>query len=231
MSQCQKFLKLHANQMLVTVDGFKSPMDIRILQAYLGDDDLKIKHSEYVHSREFLFMPVHKSPLLVALMQKPWHYRYTDSFSSISLLWSMISSITTLLKIPRDDLVAKLDEMDEKMFERLKVIKNGEEDFKSVMGDFTIEKIQTYERFLWKILNLKMPVEFILTPHMFPKIENLMQDDQKVYFQRMAHCFETKEVLRNVRLEKASPEGEYVFKKYFPNKGQNLQEYFNFLNE
>jgi hypothetical protein len=205
---------------------FKNLIDVRMIQAYMADDDLKIKHSEYVHSREFLFMPVHKSPLLIALMPRPWHYRYTDSFASISLLWTFITVITTLLKLPRDKVIEELDILDKNTLENL-----NEKTFRETMMNYTIQKIQIYERFLWKLLNLNFPVELILTPHMFPNFEQLTKEDQDSYLVKMAHYFETKELLRNIRMEKGSPEGQYKHKIYFPNKGQNLFEYYKFLTD
>ena len=228
MSQCQEFLTIHANLVLATPRvPFKSPLNLQALQAYMADDDLKIKHSEYMHSREFLYMPVHKSPLLIALIPRPWHYRYTDTFASISTLWSIISCFTTLLNLPRDELIQELDDLDDKMFEDIKNM--SQEQFINYMAKFTIDKIQMYERFIWKTFKLKVPMEYILTPHMYPTIKMLCDEDKLKYNERMAHCFETKEILRNVKMEKASPEGEYVAKSFFPSKGRDLFEYYNFL--
>jgi hypothetical protein len=230
MSRCQDFLAIHANLMLATPRvAFKSPLSLQVLQAYMADEDLRIKHSEYMHSREFLFIPVHKSPLLIALIPRSWHYRYTDSFESLSMLWSIISSYSTLLNISRDELIKQSDEMDEKMFEAMNDPTMDEKKFCSIMSDITIQRIQIHERFLWDMLKLKFPVEQILTPSLFPTIQMLQKDDQDKYYDRMAHYFETKEALRNVREEKATPEGEFKSKNYFPNKGRNNLEYYKFL--
>lgn len=230
MSRCQEFLTIHANLMLATPRvAFKSPIALQVLQAYMADDDLRVKHSEYVHSREFLFIPVHKSPLLIALIPRNWHYRYTDSFESLSMLWSIISSYSTLLNVPRDELIKQSDEMDEKMFEAMNDPTMDEKKFYNIMTDVTIRRIQMHERFLWDMLKLKFPVEYILTPPLFPTIEMLQKDDQAKYFERMAHYFETKEALRNAREERATPEGEFVAKIYFPSKGRNYLEYYKFL--
>jgi len=117
--------------------------------------------------------------------------------------------------------------MDKKMFEDIKNMSQTQ--FTNYMNKFTIDKIQLYEKFIWKTFKLKVPVEYILTPHMYPTIAMLCDEDKLKYNERMAHCFETKEVLRNVKMEKASPEGEYVAKSFFPSKGWSLLEYYQFL--
>lgn len=229
MSQCSEFLTLHANGLLVTPKkAFKSPLKIEILQMYAADKDLAAMHAIYIHSREFLYIPVHKSPLLVALIPRPWHYRYTTSYNSLSMLWSIIETYTTLLGIKRDKLIIESDELDDKMFKTLEADLN-EEQFLEVMRKLTIEKIQLHERFIHGMFDYKFPVEYILTPFVFPKIEMLQEEDRKEYDKRMGNYFEEKNKIMNSKLEKATPEGEYIPKNFFPNKGWSNLEYYKFL--
>ncbi len=245
MSKCQDFLTVHANNLLVTrKTAFKSPVQPSILIAYMSDQELKASLSDMVHSRDILYMPVHVSPLFVYLNEKPWHYRYTTSFKMLSELYTIIRAYSN----PKDyyymanekrineaiiKMMNDMTESEDFMYEHVKG-NLGSPEFISFMQHSTITRIQLVERCLHSMFDLPFPVEFILTPAMFPPIDALQKEDQSLYYERMEHWYNMKQSVANERIKKESGTEEYVDKKYFPSLGSKnyealLHEYYVYL--
>ena len=182
-------------------------------------------------------MPIHYSPMLCFLTHvPPWTYRYTDSLKMMTMLFSIIQCYSvvdyprknpSLIKEARATLMEKCEKLNDAILESLKG--KSEEDFYRLMEGYTIDRIQLHEACIWKMFGFAFPVELVLTPNLAPEIGVL--EEPRKFFAALEHYFQTKDMLINVRSEKASPEGEYVQKRFFTNHsslGDNpYKGYFN----
>lgn len=219
-------LTLHANELLVApkFNNFKTPISPFVLNGFQSDQNLRITLSDYVHSANILVMPIHCSPLLVYLMPKKWTYRYTDSFKTLSMLWSIIQCYCCTdyigknveqTKAAKDELISKCSDLNDALIAAVKNTNGVEQAFYSVMEKFTIERIHIHEACICKMFGFTFLIESIYTPYMTPTFNVLEKNAQSTFTSVVKHFFQTKEALINVRIERASPEGTHVSKQYF----------------
>ncbi len=245
-----KVLEVHASTKLITRKiPFRSPVLPQLLNGYASDEELRVSDARMIHSREFLFMPVHISPVLVYLIGKPWHHRYTDSFSVIYQLWTIGRTYSN----PRDpyyqmnkDTIDKaravmMDEttlLDAKIYDFFHSPEGKDlpkDDFVKYMQIATIDRIRILEKCLQSYFHFHgFPP--LLTPYELPPIESLTKDAQAKYWEHLEHYYDLKQVIRVDRLKKESNIDDQT--EYFPtlraavkDYDALLREYYNYLKE
>jgi len=249
-SQFQKVLSLHATGKAVSLNPafkLKTPVTPQVLNGFMSDEAFKRDHSMYMHSRDFLPMPVPASPLLCMIMHnRPLFERYTDSFKTLSML-RIIVQCFALNPYLRNERILKAQQvlldktiaMEEQMHKDIEACKDLDE-FIVIMEHTTYYRIHTYEECVHDMFDLQVPLDHCLTP----TDDAVTVQDASAIPALLTHYFATKQEIRNVRMEKALPEGEEFIKvNYFTlpiclregNLYKNFlsrqlaQEYYNFI--
>jgi hypothetical protein len=240
----QQFLEIHASQVLVTRKiPYKTPIIPQLLNGYASDRDLRIQDSRMLHSREFLFMPVHMSPVLIYLINKPWHHRYTDSFSVIYQLWTIGRTYSNpqdpyyqmykeRIDAARAVMLEEMTRFDEQLIQHMRTTELSQDAFISYMQVATIDRIRILEKFIQSLFNMPFPP--LQTPYEYPLVTKLSLEAQGKYEEHMAHYYDSKQVVRNDRLKNES--GFEESKNYFPslatkNYSGLMYEYYQYLKE
>lgn len=204
-----------AVNLIAPFDKMTTPIIPQLLNGFMADEELKRDHSVYMHTRDFLPMPVYKSPLLVFIMKRRWDNRFSDSFAVISILRQIIQcyclnpflDYTKENKKLMDDahtcMINETSRLEENMFDELQKIENPA-DFVQIMERTTIERINILEKCIHSMFNFDFPLEYSLTPREAPPIDKSI--DKKHISRLFCHFFETKQLLRNVHMEKALPD-------------------------
>lgn len=222
-------LDIHPSGKAVSVKPkyhLKIPVTPQLLNGFLGDEAFKTDHADYMHSRDFLVMPVHVSPLYCAIQKLPLKQRYTDSFESISILRTIIQCFRVNPYLESGEnrkciveshnwMIEQTNALEEKMFEALEKLNTEDlKGFIQIMEQSTLERIHVLEETIWRMFKLEriMPLEYCLTPKVTPSFQGKPEDARRL----MAHYFETKQLLRNIRMEKSLPDDvEYEPVRYF----------------
>lgn len=188
------------------------PIIPQLINGFMADEELKRDHSVYMHTRDFLPMPVFKSPLLVFIMKKHWDNRYADSFQVISILRQIIQCycVNPFLDYNKENekrladahswMVEETSKLEEGLFKELE----GGADFVTTMERTTIERIHILEECIHRMFDLDIPLEYCLTPPQAPPLDSGIEKRQVA--QLLCHYFETKQLLRNVHMEKGLPD-------------------------
>ncbi len=235
-SEYQKVLVLNATGKFVSLNSayrIYTPVTPQILNAFLSDEAFLRDHSMFMHGCDFLPMPVTVSPLVVMLKDtQKMVNRYTTSYDTLHLLRTIVQCFALnphlsdeRILAAKNALVDKTVAFEEQMYQDVAKCQ-GLEEFMLVMEQTTLYRIHLYEACVHAMFDLKVPLASCLTPSEVPKGNDWKMD------QLLAHFFETKERIRNVRAEKALPE-DTVFEpvKYFHlPPPANVPVYKNFFN-
>ncbi len=246
----EKFIEVHPTGKLVTRKvPFKSPVLPQILNGYASDPDLRIQDSRLLHSRDFLFMPVHMSPVLIYLIGKPWHHRYTDSFSVMYQLWTILRAYSNpedpyyqmnkeTIDRARATMMDETTIFDEQLYQFFHSDAGNnlpKDDFVKYMQVSTINRIRILEKCLQTCFHFHgFPP--LLTLYEYPTIDQLTKDAQGNYCKYLENYYNMKQIVRVDRLKKEC--GLEEEKEYFPSlrgavKDYDalLREYYNYLKE
>jgi len=252
MADLWKFLEVHASGALVTRKiPFKSPVLPQILNGHVSDEQLRVADSRLLHSREFLFMPVQMSPILIYLIGKPWHHRITDSFAVIYQLWIIGRAYSNpndpyyqmnkeTIDKARTIMMEEMTVLDEKIHDYFHSPEGKQlekDDFVKYMQIATIDRIHILEKCLQSCFHFHgFPP--LRTPYEFPTLAMLPKEAQSKYWEHLAHYYNLKQVIRVDRFKKEC--GLEEEKEYFPSlRGAFnsdsydtlLREYYNYLKE
>ena len=251
MDDYTKYLKVHPSGKLVTRGVlYKSPVVPQLMNGYTTDQALRIQDARMLNSREFLFMPVHISPVLVYLAsEKQWHYRFTTSFSVFSRLWTIGRTYSNpedpyyqmnkeAIDKARDDMMLEMTQFDDTFLKDVQSFPTDmcEADFVKYMQISTINRIRILEKCIQRCFQL--PFQLPPTPYEFPSINQLSKEDETNYVKYLKHYFDCKAAIRRDRLKLESGIDEN--REYFPsliateggvNFSKLLREYFLFLKE
>lgn len=235
-SQYQKVLALHPTGKAVTLNPeykIQTPVTPQILNGFLSDEAFLRDHSMFMHGCDFLPMPVTVSPLVVMLKHTQQLVpRYSTSFRTLHMLRTIVQcfSLNPYLQNERifkakQVLLDKTMALEEQMRKDIAECQSLEE-FMLIMERTTFYRIHTYEECVHDMFDLKVPLECCLTPATVPDGKDWEMDDL------LEHYFETKERIRNVRMEKAQPDDvDYQPVKYFhlppPSGGPVYKNFFN----
>ncbi len=249
-----KLLEVHASQVLVTRKvPFRSPILPQTLNGYSSDESMRVADSRLIHSRELLFMPVHKSPVLIYLIGKPWHHRYVDSFEVFSELWTICRAYSNpsepYYQMNKDAIdkarATMMEEMTAFDAQRVAFFHSSpgnaleKDDFVKYMQVATIDCIRILEKCAQSCFHFHgfPPLQ---TPYEYPPVTVLTKEAQSKYWEHLSHYFNIKQVIRVDRLKKES--GYEEEKEYFPSLRVGepgapatydalLLEYYQYLKE
>ena len=219
MSRAQEFFEVHANgkQVRPRFPVKVSVVDPHVMRTYEADTPSRIIDADFITQWDILIRACHVSPVLVFLRALGWEYRFTDTLASISALYQIIRSHSvtpdlTYTKMFGPRIRAALVAMDkairalEESFYDAVAKDMTKDQWLQVMSSYTIDRIQILERCAHAMFALPFPVEMGLTPHWFPTLDDL-EPARKALMPRVAFdYYKKKQMLRNVRLEKALPE-------------------------
>lgn len=204
-SSYEKVLTIHPSGNLVAKSIARQyQFDIQEVFAFASREDIRKNISLYLHNILFMPMPVHVSPIICYISPKEWESRYWDSVGIISLfvqiMHTYVFSDFTIFHTKNKDRIEKehkvfLEEiraLDSKCIPTLKELTNYK-DFVKVMEVFTIDRINVYERFFYKLLQLDAPIECFMTPQLSLPAKCLPMEAQKTGPAIMCHFFDTKQ--------------------------------------
>lgn len=228
-------LEVHGSGKAVVLNPkfrLKTPVTPQLLNGFMSEEAFRIDHSMYMHSRDFLPMPIPASPLLCMIIQRPMFERYTDSFKTLSMLRTIVQCFALnpylcneRIKKAHRKALEDTAELEERLHEQIQ----GIDGFLELMERSTFERIHVYERCVHDMFNLDVPIEACLTP-----VERgILAQDPEAMQKVLYHFLKNKEAIRNVRMEKSLPEGEhYTHVKYFTCQPQDQGPLYNgFLDE
>jgi len=236
-SAYQTVLSLHPSGKAVSLNPkfkLKTPITPQLLNGFMSDEAFRRDHSMYMHSRDFLPMPVSASPLLCMIMHgRTLFERYTDSFKTLSMLRTIVQCFAVNPFLRNDQIMnahkrvlEQTTVMEEALHKELENVTDVNQ-FILIMKKSTLYRIHMYEQCVRDMFKLDVPLECCLTPDE----ENVPMELQSI----LQHYLETKEAIRNVRLEKALPDGQsFTPIKYFtfPSDYQTLMaEYLKFIKK
>lgn len=237
-SEYTQILLLHGSGKLVSVkpgNKPKTPVTPQLLNGFMSEERFRIDHAMYMHSRDFLPMPVPASPILCLLMQSRSHFnRYTDSFATLSQL-RIIVQCFALNPYLRNERIEKahakaLEQtvvLEEQMHKEIANIGDNVDQFIKILERTTYYRIHIYEQCVHDMFEMNIPLACCLTPSNETVIAQDVDRMQSILF----HFLKNKEAIRNVRMEKAMPEGEtYEHIKYFSCDPNAQPLYNNFLD-
>ena len=238
--------EVHESGKLVTRKiPYKSPVLPQLMNGYTSDAELRVQDARMINSREFLFMPVILSPVLIYLIGKQWHHRYTTSFSVIYQLWIIGRTYSNpedpyylfnkeAVDKARSTMMDEMTLFDENLFKSVQnfPLNVSEGEFLKFMQIATIDRIRILEKCIQATFSMPFPP--LLTPYEFPSIDQLSKEDQLGYWKYLENYFECKGAVRSDRLKKES--GIEENREYFPaikekNYSKLLREYFLYLRD
>lgn len=234
------FFIVHPGQRMIKMKQHNFRIDVNpdYLLGYNGDAEERARNSIYIHSRDFLIMPIHNSPMYVFLTsaRNTWVPRYVDSLAVITNLTIIIHAYTTNPGLNYYTLhKERIDSAKELWDENLTVLDNkykneqlpdiyrrfaNEEinekqalqEFLIVMENATFERIRISERCLAMIFGLPC----LETPKEVVNINNYAKEQRAKFPEILCHYFETKQQVLNQRMKLATPEDEeFVSTQYF----------------
>lgn len=238
------------------IKGLESINPTTVL-GFMSDKVLSDTNREFIQSRPILCMPVHRSPILT---YNSWCLRYTDSLSTLTLLKNIQSCYTDniyeeyniqhheRIAAASTELSAGIATLDSILFD------NDLVQLYAQYGNVASEEactllINLLERYTLNLINLYEkcihdmfipeiePATMFFTPHETPDLTQLMPDSQQKLHKKAAELFKTKDIIQNIRLEKAGcaparyfseAQSEIKYKNYLGQ--QRIIEYFAFLN-
>lgn len=211
-------LEIHPSKNAVSVPQqyqLNVPVTPHLLNGFLSDPELRNDHADYMHTCDFLIMPVHVSPLLCAIQKLSWRKRYVDSFESISILRLIIQCFRVNPHLPGDKkrireahdwMIEETNKLEMALVEQLEELTDDNlEGFITIMEQSTLRRIRILEETIWRMFSVGkvFPLAACLTPLETPNLTEGLPEMRRV----TARYLETKQLLRNIRAEKALPEG------------------------
>lgn len=207
MSQYEKVLSIHPSGKLVgKLLGRQVQIHPQELSAFVSRDEVRKQINNYLYSLTFLPMPVHVSPIIVYISPMEWEVRYRDSIWVISFFIQFIHAYVLsdfslfhtrnkqLIEKEYKVFLGKIGDHDRRMMMDLKDVSDYKE-FVKKMETYTLERINVYERFFYKILQLDAPEDCFLTPHLSLPIACLSKEEQQLVPNVIAHFFDKKQHL------------------------------------
>jgi hypothetical protein len=207
MSQYEKVLSIHPSGKLVgKILGRQLQVHVQEMSAFVNREEVRSQINNYLYGLIFLPMPVHVSPIIVYISPLEWEVRYWDSIRVISFFIQMIHAYVlcdfSLFHTRNKPLITKeykvfldkIGEHDRRMMTELKDVSDYKV-FVKKMETYTIDRINVYERFFYKILQLDAPEECFLTPQLSLPIACLTEKEQQLVPNVLAHFFDMKQHL------------------------------------
>lgn len=226
MKQQKGVLEHHPNGKLVkrANPNLKLNVDPKAFSVCNAEEKFRYDIAKWLFSRDFLPMPVEMSPVLCYISPKEWQERHSDSITVISMLRTIIECYGALgnersikaIKHEYDEGIKKLEQnVIETMRKLLNQYHAAEKDtlteYVMCMKRWTIERIRLMEKQALGVLqyNGNEDEDEFLTPFSDAPVV-----DMNRFLAATQHFFQTKEQIRNGRMEKRTAEyhGEI---KYF----------------
>lgn len=204
-SSYEKVLTVHPSGNLVSKKILvQLPFNIQEILAYSSREEIRANVNIYLHNITFLPMPVHVSPIICYISPREWEGRYCDSVMTISLFVQMIHTYVmsdfsffytrnkTFIDKEYKIFKENIGNLDRKLIPELKEITDYKK-FITKLEESTIDRINIYEEFFYRLLKLEAPLECFLTPRLSLPIGCLSSEAQKNGQLLLIHFFDTKQ--------------------------------------